>query len=171
VANLNRIRAVTPDVRICVTGPIIRFGGDDDGGEDRDRAAAGERRADRDAPHVLIVEDELFVAWHIEDLVQSLDHYVCGLTARGEEALEAARSLLPDLVLMDINLGGEIDGVETARRIREVEHIPIVFITAYSDSGTAERARRAVPSAIILHKPVTAQALRRAIGAVLKPPN
>ena len=172
MANPDWIAAATSDARLSfISAPGIRLSADDEHDRRPGSASRGGERTDRTAPHVLIVEDELFVAWHIEDLVQSLDHHVCGLTARGEEALQAAKALAPDLVLMDINLGGELDGVETARRIREVDPIPIIFITAYSDSHTAERVREAVRGATILHKPVTGEALRKAMHAALKPPN
>src|SRR5690242_12031747 len=68
----------------------------------------------------LIVEDELFVAWHIESLLQDAEVEVCAIAAEGEEAIEKARDLAPDLVIMDINLGDGIDGVEAAERIREI---------------------------------------------------
>lgn len=172
MANPDWIAAAISHAHLRISGPpAMRLSGDDEEAGRPGSASRGVERTDRTAPHVLIVEDELFVAWHIEDLVQSLDHHVCGLTARGEEALQAVQSLAPDLVLMDINLGGELDGVETARRLRQIDPIPVIFITAYSDSKTAERVREAVPSATILHKPVTAEALRKAINAALKPPN
>src|SRR4051812_32622793 len=83
---------------------------------------------------VLIVEDELFVAWHLESLVRDLDLDVCALVPDGEGAIEQASDLEADLILMDISLAGQIDGFEAPRRIRSERQTAIVFITAYSDA-------------------------------------
>src|SRR5262245_49671781 len=102
---------------------------------------------------VLIVEDELFVAWHLESLVRDLQLEVSGLVPDGEGAVEQAADLDVDLVLMDISLSGQIDGVEAARRIREDRNTPIIFITAYSDAATLARVRQVIPGAPVLAKP------------------
>ncbi len=168
---LDRIGPPAPPTRGCFSARIYWLAGGGGGGDDEPRPFAGAaEEAQRTIPHVLIVEDELFVAWHIEDLVQSFNHFVCGIAARGEEAVERVADLRPNLVLMDVNLGGELDGVEAARRIRDSHAVPIVFITAYSDARTLARIREAVPGAAILGKPVTTESLRRAIDQALKPP-
>jgi CheY-like chemotaxis protein len=118
---------------------------------------------------VLIVEDELLAAWHVETLVQDLGHVVCGIAARGDEAVQAAANLAPDIVFMDVNLGSGIDGVEAARRIRSVKLVPVVFVTAYSDATTRQRIASAVPEAPILTKPVSPEAVRRVMSGRLKP--
>jgi len=90
---------------------------------------------------VMIVEDEAIVAKDIETSLTSLGYAICGVMSSGEEAFEAARQSSPDLILMDIMLKGKIDGVEAAKRITESMGIPIVFLTAYSDEGTVNRAK------------------------------
>ena len=104
------------------------------------------------SPRVLIVEDELLVAWHLESLVREQNLEVCGLVPDGEGAVEQAVDLDVDLILMDIRLAGRMDGIEAARRIREQRDTPIIFITAHGDQATRAhidaccRARRCWPS-------------------------
>jgi CheY-like chemotaxis protein len=117
---------------------------------------------------VLIVEDELFVAWHLESLVRDLDLDVCALVPDGEGAIEQASDLDADLILMDISLSGRIDGVEAARRIRSERDTAIVFITAYSDAATLARIKQEIPGAPVLAKPVSLERLRTAIASVLR---
>ena len=129
---------------------------------ERDAAVTSAR-----SPRALIVEDEIFVAWHIESLVLELQLEVCALVPDGESAIERADDMEPDLVLMDISLSGEIDGVEAARRIRQKKDVPVIFITAYSDAGTVARINREVPGSQVLGKPVSAERLRAAIDGAL----
>src|SRR3569832_479588 len=83
------------------------------------------------SPRVLIVEDELLVAWHLESLIREQSLEVCGLVPDGDGAVEQAADLDVDLVLMDVRLAGRLDGIEAARRIREQRDTPIIFITAH----------------------------------------
>lgn len=119
---------------------------------------------------VLIVEDELFVAWHLETLVREMQLDVVGLVPDGEGAVEQACDAAPDLILMDINLSGQIDGVEAARRILARGRIPIIFITAYTDADTLARVQRAAPGVQVLAKPVSADRLRLAVDGALSAP-
>jgi two-component system, response regulator PdtaR len=134
------------------------------------RKAASKRTSGQTAQttRVLIVEDEIFVAWHLEGLVRDLDYAVCGMVPDGEGAVSKAEALGADVILMDINLKGEIDGVEAARRIRETFDAPIIFITAYSDPKTLGRIEKTVPGATVLAKPVAAGRLRVAIANALR---
>src|SRR4051812_49372853 len=120
---------------------------------------------------VLIVEDELFVAWHLESLVRDLEHDVCALVPDGEGAIEQASDLDVDLILMDISLGGRMDGVEAARRIRAQRDTALVFFTAYSDAAALARIKQEVPGAPVLAKPVSLERLRSAIASVLRSSN
>jgi CheY-like chemotaxis protein len=120
-------------------------------------------------PRVLIAEDELLVAWHLESLVRDQRLEVCGLVPDGEGAIEQAGDLDVDLILMDIRLAGRMDGIEAARRIRESRQTPIIFITAHGDADTRAYIERTVPGAPVLAKPVTGDQLRAAIAAVMKP--
>ena len=119
------------------------------------------------AARVLIVEDELFVAWHLETLAREFGLEVVGLVPDGESAIEQATDAVPDLLLMDINLGGRIDGIETARRICARQDVAVIFITAFADAGTLGRIRQAIPDAIVLPKPISADRLRNAIDKAL----
>ena len=115
---------------------------------------------------VLIVEDELLVAWHLESMLRDQSHEVCALVPDGEGAIEQAGDLDADLVLMDIRLAGRMDGIEAARRIRESRGTPVIFITAHGDPATRANVERVVPGAPVLAKPVTSDKLRDAIAAV-----
>ena len=102
--------------------------------------------------HVLIVEDESVNAAVIEHQLRKLGYSVAGTATSGEEALELAEKTKPDVVLMDIQLEGQMDGVETAISIRRKLAVPVVYLTATSDEQTIERAR-ATEAYGYLHKP------------------
>ena len=131
-------------------------------------AAAAASRSTNHSPRVLIVEDELLVAWHLESLARDQNLDVCGLVPDGDGAIEQAIDLAVDLILMDIRLAGRMDGIEAARRIREQRSTPIIFITAHGDTATREHIARVIPGAPVLAKPITAVRLKEAIDAVLK---
>lgn len=126
-------------------------------------------RSSKRALRVLIVEDELLVAWHLESLVRDQNLEVCGLVPDGDGAIEQAADLDVDLVLMDIRLAGPMDGIEAARRIRAQRDTPVIFITAHGDEATRAHIERIIPGAPVLAKPITAERLREAVAAVLKP--
>lgn len=113
---------------------------------------------------VAIVEDELMVAWSLEALVDDLGYEVVATYARGEAAAAAIDDGQVDIVLMDINLGGGIDGVETARRLRKAQDLRIIFISAYADPETHRRIGIAVPGAPLLRKPVSTVLLAAALS-------
>lgn len=127
-------------------------------------AATGERALSSDLRRVLIAEDELLVAWHLESLAREQNMEVCGLVPDGDGAVEQAIDLDVDLVLMDVRLAGRVDGIEAARRIREQRDTPIVFVTAHGDPVTRAHIERVVPGAPVLSKPITADRLREAIA-------
>jgi CheY-like chemotaxis protein len=118
---------------------------------------------------ILIVEDEIFVAWHLESILKDLDFTVSGIVPDGRAAMAQTQELGVTLVLMDINLKGDLDGIETARRIRETSDAVVVFVTAYSDPATLDRIEAAVPGAPVLAKPVSSGRLRMAISKALEP--
>lgn len=93
-----------------------------------------------DAPRTLIVEDEFAVAMELEDHLDALGYRVVDHVMTGRDAVECAADAAPDLVLMDVHLDGPMDGVEAARQIRAAQSVPIVFVTAYSDDDTLQRA-------------------------------
>ncbi len=111
---------------------------------------------------ILVVEDESIVAKNIQSRLKKLGYNVLALVSSGEEAIRRAEQTQPDLVLMDIVLKGDIDGVEAAKEIRARLNIPIIFLTAYADDNTLERAKVAEPFGYLL-KPFEIRELRSAI--------
>jgi PAS domain S-box-containing protein len=95
------------------------------------------------SPTILIVEDEVIIAADIANKLRRMGYEVVGLTDTGEEAVEIARRLQPSLVLMDIRLAGEMDGITAADTIRLECQLPVVFLSAHSDKCTILRARKA----------------------------
>ncbi|MGB0129863.1 MAG: EAL domain-containing protein [Rhodocyclaceae bacterium] len=96
-------------------------------------------------PRLLIVEDERIIALDLRQRLQHLDYDVCGMAARGEDAIRLARDLKPDIVLMDIHLEGGSDGIEAAQAIRAERNVPVVFLTAYAEEETLRRAKDSLP--------------------------
>ena len=89
---------------------------------------------------ILLVEDEAMIALCLQLQLEMAGYEVCQTVATGEEAITAARQGNADVILMDIRLAGELDGIEAASRIRGFSDVPIIFTTGYSDSGLMERA-------------------------------
>ena len=114
-------------------------------------------------PRAVVVEDELFVAWHIESMLTDADVEVCGIASQGLEAIEKAVALRPEIVVMDINLGEGMDGIDAARRIRELTDATIVFVTAYGDPKTLKRIEQELPGTEVLSKPTSSAKLKHAI--------
>ena len=99
---------------------------------------------------ILIVEDEQIVALELADRLTRLGHSVVGLAASAEEAIEESRRLRPDLVLMDIKLQGELDGIDAAAAIRKELDTAIVYLTAFADEPTLQRAKVTQPYGYII---------------------
>ena len=116
---------------------------------------------------ILIVEDEMIIAADISMMLTALGYEVTGITPRGEDALSSIEATRPDVVLMDINLKGTMDGVEAARYIYEHHQIPVIYLTANSDDATFQRAKEAKPYAFIT-KPFRQSDLQRAIELALE---
>ena len=115
---------------------------------------------------ILVVEDEGITAEDIKDYLISLDYDVLATCSTGEDAIEKARDLAPDLVLMDIMLAGVVDGIQAAEIIREQHGIPVVYLTAYSDPQTLERAKITDPYGYVL-KPFDQRDLQIAVEIAL----
>jgi PAS domain S-box-containing protein len=111
---------------------------------------------------ILVVEDEGIVALDIQSMLEDLGYQVPITVGSGEEALASIAENRPNLVLMDINLDGEIDGVETAEQIRDRYNIPVVYLTAYSDDDTLQRAKLTTPFGYLV-KPLEARSLKTTI--------
>jgi len=112
--------------------------------------------------HVLVVEDERVVAKDLQLTLTRLGYRVPVTAASGAAALEAASQRCPDLVIMDIRIEGELDGIQTAELLRERFDVPVVFLTAYADQATVARAKQLEPQAYLL-KPVRLDELRSAV--------
>ncbi len=115
---------------------------------------------------ILIVEDEMIVARDIAHLVQSLGYEVLGPTSLGEEAIGLAGLWHPDLVLMDIGLAGEVDGIAAAKTIRQKFGIPVIFLTAYAADDILERAKITEPFGYVL-KPFSERELHTVLAMAL----
>jgi PAS domain S-box-containing protein len=115
---------------------------------------------------IMVVEDESIVANDIRNTLRSFGYTVAAVTSSGEEAIKKASETHPDLVLMDIVLAGDMDGVETGEQIRERFSIPVVYLTAYSDNETLQRAKTTEPYGYIL-KPFHERELHTTIEMAL----
>jgi CheY-like chemotaxis protein len=113
-------------------------------------------------PRLLIVEDELMVAWGLGQTAHELGWKVCATVTTQEAAIEAASHLKPDAILMDYRLAEGGDGLAAARRIREATDIPIIFCTAYVTRLRPEIL--SVPRAQLIAKPVRPSYLREALA-------
>lgn len=115
---------------------------------------------------LLIVEDEEIVAFDIESTLKSLNYEVLAIVASGEDAIAAVAETQPDLVLMDIMLKGSMDGIEAAKKIRTCFHIPVVYLTAYADANSLDRAKTTEPFGYLI-KPFEEKELQTTIEIAL----
>jgi two-component system, response regulator PdtaR len=123
---------------------------------------------------ILVVEDERITAEDIKSGLECAGYNVPALVSSGEDAIEKAGKLKPDLVLMDIKLKGKMDGIEAAEQIKYLYNIPVIYLTAYSDEYTVQRAKITEPSGYIikeetglLRKPFEESELHTAIEITL----
>jgi PAS domain S-box-containing protein len=115
---------------------------------------------------VLIVEDEAIVACDLERRLRKAGYAVSAIAATGELALRSIEETFPDLVLMDIHLQGPSDGIVLASQVRDRFHLPVIFLTAFADKATLERAKATGPYGYLV-KPVTHINLASTIDVVL----
>jgi len=111
---------------------------------------------------ILVVEDETIVAMDIANTLRKLGHEVTGTVPSGEQAVASVKENKPDLIFMDIGLKGGMDGIETAARIRSQYGIPVIYLTAFVDEKTLDRAKATIPAGYIT-KPFEENDLRIAI--------
>ena len=102
---------------------------------------------------ILIVEDERITAEDIRYVLENVGYDVSGICSSGEDAIIKAGEFHPDLILMDITLAGEMDGIEAAEHIKELYDIPIIYLTAYSDSSTLKRIKVTEPTGYVMKEP------------------
>jgi two-component system, response regulator PdtaR len=115
---------------------------------------------------ILVVEDEPIIALDLSQALESLGYTIAATVASAADALQASRRLHPDLVLMDIHLADESDGVTAARAIRLLDDHPVIFLSAYDDAATLERVKVTEPYGFLV-KPFNERALRAAIEMAL----
>jgi DNA-binding LytR/AlgR family response regulator len=100
--------------------------------------------------NVLVVEDESIVSKDIQHSLKKLGYHVVGAASTGEQAVELAREHVPDIILMDIMLKGEMSGIDAAEAIRKEANIPVIFLTAYADESTLAKAKVTQPYGYII---------------------
>lgn len=116
-------------------------------------------------PKILIAEDEIIIAEDIASCLEELGYYICAIDS-GDHLIDIIRETEPNLLLLDIHLKGEIDGVELAAQIKKEFDIPFIFLTAYADKATIDRAKTTEPYGFIV-KPFDDKDLRSAIEIAL----
>jgi DNA-binding NarL/FixJ family response regulator len=114
---------------------------------------------------IVIAEDEAVFALDIQNMVQDAGGEVVGIAVRGQDAITLAAALRPDVVLMDVHLMGDLDGIEAARAIKALRGIAIVFVTAHGDADTLRRMFEIVPTSPVI-KPISEAHLREVIMRV-----
>ncbi|MCP4040816.1 MAG: response regulator, partial [Gammaproteobacteria bacterium] len=115
---------------------------------------------------ILLVEDESLIAQNEKLMLEELGYMVTGIASSGEKALRSLEEDTPDLVLMDIMLKGDMDGIEVADTIRKQHDVPVVFVTAYADEKFIQRAKLTEPFGYVV-KPIDQQSLSSSIEVAL----
>lgn len=111
---------------------------------------------------IFIVEDETLIAESLQEILEVLDHEVLGIADNGKDALQMIENSNPDLVLLDIQIKGEMDGIDVAEKIKEKSQTPFIFTTAFADGETIERAKDKGPYGYVV-KPYGINDIRVAI--------
>lgn len=115
---------------------------------------------------IMLVEDERIIAMDMKHKLKKMGYAVAAHVASGEEALRRVEEVQPDLILMDIMLEGELDGIQTTEAIREHSAVPVIYATAYTDDDTRRRVAGTTHSGY-LTKPVDETLLRTALEKAL----
>ena len=116
--------------------------------------------------NVMVVEDEGIVSIDIRNILTRLGYTVSSVAFSGEEAIRKSRQSPPDIVLMDIGLKGDLDGIDTAARLKRERDIPVVFLTGFADDNTLARAREIKPAGYIV-KPINEDELAETVAGAL----
>jgi len=119
-----------------------------------------------ETPKILIVEDESIVALHLQNSLQHLGYEIFGIVPSGEQAIALVSNAKPDLTIMDIQLSGKLDGIQTSEIFSKEYQIPVIFLTAYADGPTIERAKVTEPFGYLI-KPFEEKDLRGTIEMAL----
>ena len=110
----------------------------------------------------IIVEDDSIMGMEMTDIIESFGYEVLDVVDSGAAAIKSVKRYEPDMILMDIRLKGDMDGIETSRQIRSFTQVPITFITGYKDNSTFQRAAM-ISNSVFLTKPVDFDQLRIAL--------
>ncbi len=116
---------------------------------------------------ILIAEDEVIVAQWMKIELEDIGYEVLEYVTTGEKAIESALENKPDIILLDVNLIGKIDGIEAAEKITDTLNIPIIFMTGYNESSIYERAQKINPVAY-LEKPVEIYDIKPILDTLFK---
>ena len=111
---------------------------------------------------ILVVEDDPLHMEKVELAIEKLDYHMITVADNAEEAMRVIRATKPDVVQMDINLKGEMDGITLAEKIRDIAPLPVIFTTSFADKGTIDRAKVTNPYAYLI-KPLEINSLQAAI--------
>lgn len=120
----------------------------------------------RDSPRILIVEDEPFIAENLQEMLSIFGHENTEIANSANQAIKAIKTSRPDLVLLDVKIKGDQDGIELGGIIKEQYQLPFVYITSYSDKETVNRAKHTQPLGFIV-KPFTKDDVYAAIEVAL----
>jgi CheY-like chemotaxis protein len=115
---------------------------------------------------VLIVEDEMIIALVTKKYVENMGYEVTGVATNSTAAVDAVREKQPDLVLMDIMINGEVDGIDTMDKIRSFSEVPVVYLTGNSDAAARQRAQKTGFSDFLV-KPIDFNDLKSALQKIL----
>ncbi len=115
---------------------------------------------------ILIVEDEMIVAENIATILENEGYHICGISAEGKEALEVIQHRKPSLVICDIQIKGELNGIELARKLKDFYEVPFLYLTAFADENTLRQAASTKPTAYLV-KPFTEKQLVTAVNMAL----
>jgi len=130
-------------------------------------ARSGGMTQRQSARRILIVEDEALIAWNLQMMLEGFGHVVCGIAATSTKAVKLADEEKPDLILMDVRLADRVSGIHAAEQILAKRAVPIVFVTAFSDSETLQKISSL--GAECLPKPIMPHMLDATLGRLLGP--
>jgi PAS domain S-box-containing protein len=116
---------------------------------------------------ILVVEDESIIAFNLQETLESIGYFVIGIAISADQAIRSVEELHPDLVLMDIRLKGEKDGIQAAEEIWDRFQVPVIYVTGHSDKSTVERAKLTAPFGYLI-KPIKEKELYVAIESALQ---
>jgi two-component system, response regulator PdtaR len=111
---------------------------------------------------IVLVEDEFIIAMVLEKQLQKFGYNLVAKVTNGKDAIEAVRQHEPDLVIMDIKIDGDMDGIDAMNAIRNFSQVPVIYMSGNSDSGTRDRAAETMPVDYMV-KPIPIQELNNSI--------